>query len=130
MYEYKAKIESVYDGDGSFDAIIDLGLNIFIKRKVRLYGVDTPEMRGEQYQAAKVVRDYVRELILNKDVTIKTKKDKSGKYGRLLACIEIDDIDLSTRLIELGYAKEYLGGTKEDWTKEELDLIGGTRGIE
>ena len=129
MYEYKAKILSVYDGDGSFDAIIDLGMKITMERKIRLAGVDTPEMRGEQKIAGKIVRDFVRSLILNKEVTIKTHKDESGKYGRLLADIEIEPIsihtvsDLGRLLVLMGHAKPYDGGKKELWTKEELDEI-------
>ena len=123
MYEYKAKILKVYDGDGSFDAEIDLGLGIIIKRKIRLFGVDTPEMKTFQYQAGKVVRDFVRDLILDKYVIIKTKKDASGKYGRLLATINVNNKDLSTLLLTRSYAKKYLGGTKTPWSPRDLQYI-------
>lgn len=123
MYEYRANIESVYDGDGSFNSTVDLGLGISVSKKIRVYGIDTPEMRGDQYDAGKIVRDFVRELILGKDVVIKTKKDKTGKYGRLLANISIDGNDLGAILLDHGFAKEYFGGTKEEWSKEDLDNI-------
>ena len=129
MYEYKAKIISVYDGDGAFDALIDLGMKITIERPIRLNGVDTPEIRGEQHDAGIVVRDYVRSLILGKEVLIYTYKDHSGKYGRLLAdiMVKIDGYSgwqyLSDLLINKGYAKPYNGGKKEEWDKEELDYI-------
>ena len=131
MYVYKAKILSVYDGDGVFDAEIDMGMNLKQRKDIRLYGVDTPEMRGEQHRAGTVVRDFVRELILGKDVVVKTKKDKSGKYGRLLADITISPLsvtsgtDLGQILIEKGYAKPYFGGKKEGWSMEEIDKILG-----
>jgi micrococcal nuclease len=123
MYEYKAEILKVYDGDGAFDAVVDLGMGIKYKRKIRLFGVDTPEMRGEQKQAGKVVRDFVRDLILGKDVVIQTHYDKSGKYGRLLANITTEEGDLAEILISKGYAKEYDGGTKEPWEDTELHSI-------
>ena len=123
MYQYKAHITSVYDGDGAFDAVVDLGMGIEYKRKIRLFGVDTPEMRGEQKVAGKIVRDFVRNLILDKDVIIQTHYDKSGKYGRLLANIEVAEGDLADILIGEGYAKEYDGGTKEPWTESELHAI-------
>jgi len=123
MYEYHAKITSVYDGDGAFGAEIDLGLGIIIKRKIRLYGVDAPEMKTFQYSAGKVVRDLVRKLILDKKIIIRTKKDASGKYGRLLADIIIDDKDLSELLLSKGYVKPYFGGTKTPWTPQELLAI-------
>ena len=129
MYEYKALITSVYDGDGAFEAVIDLGFNIQMEKTVRLSGVDTPELRGEQYEAGKKVRDFVRSLILDKYVTIRTYKDHSGKYGRLLADIQISPVeftaqnDLGELLISMGYAKPYSGGKKDPWTKEELNKI-------
>lgn len=131
MYEYKAKILTVYDGDGVFDAEVDMGMNLFQRKDLRLYGVDTPEMRGEQHRAGVIVRDFVRGLILNKDVLITTQRDKTGKYGRLLASITIPALsissgtDLATILINKGYAKPYFGGKKDGWSMEEIDKILG-----
>jgi len=125
MYEYKAEILSVYDGDGSYKAIVDLGMNIKIKKDLRLLGVDTPEMRSVQAKAGKVVRDFVRDLILDKTVVVKTEKDESGKYGRLLVSITLEDgQDLATLLLVKAYAKPFTGKVKkEPWTKEELKAI-------
>lgn len=130
MYEYKALIRSVYDGDGAFDAVIDLGMKIKLERKIRLAGVDTPELRGHQREAGRIVRDFVREMILGKEVRIHTHKDESGKYGRLLATIYIEpteavyEIDtLNELLIEMGYAKRYTGAKKDPWSREELKHI-------
>jgi micrococcal nuclease len=43
-YFYKAKIISVYDGD-TVTAVIDLGFEITKKIKIRLYGINAPEIR-------------------------------------------------------------------------------------
>ena len=123
LYRYRTYIHSVYDGDSITDAELDLGMNISIRRPIRLYGVDTPELRKEQLEAGRVVRDFVRDLILDKWVIIKTFKDEEGKYGRLLADIDIEGMMLSDILLEKGYAKVYFGGTKEKWTNEELYKI-------
>lgn len=125
MYEYKAKIDYVYDGDGTYRGTIDLGMKIYLERDMRLYGVDTPELRGEQYEAGIIVRDLVKELLLDEpELAITTHKDESGKYGRLLVDIHIPDVgDLANYLVSLGYAKRYTGGTKEPWTAEELNFI-------
>lgn len=123
MYEYKAKILSVYDGDGVYHANVDMGMNLFQRKSLRLYGVDTPEIRGTHKDAGYVVRDVVRIIIQDKDIIIKTHKDKTGKYGRLLVDIIIDDMNLSDYLISIGYAKEYFGGKKPEWTEEELKYI-------
>ncbi len=44
MYEYKFKALRVIDGD-TVDGIIDLGFNVLLKERVRLYGINAPETR-------------------------------------------------------------------------------------
>jgi micrococcal nuclease len=87
----------VYDGDTitvSFCNVVDL--------RVRLIGVDTPEIR--QGEAGKKVRDYVRKLILGKEVRIVTDKRQRGPYGRLLGYVYIGDTFLNEHLITEGLA--------------------------
>ncbi len=46
MYQYKAKIVRVIDGD-TYEIDIDLGLSVWVRgERVRLYGVNTPEVYG------------------------------------------------------------------------------------
>ena len=82
---------------------------------VRLNGIDTPEIKGkgistEEKEAAKIARDFVRNLVLNKYVTLENIKRE--KYGRILADVYIDDIHLNNLLIQEKYAVKYDGGTK------------------
>lgn len=107
MYNYKAKIIAVYDGD-TVTAVVDLGFLHSQEMKLRLYGIDTPEMRGVEKVEGKKVRDIVREMILDKEVEIHSYKDKQGKYGRYLATIIIDGLDLNKWLVDNGHAKVYL----------------------
>ena len=91
-YVYKAKVVSVYDADTitlDIEKTIDIGFNTELtwkwkNRKCRLFGIDAPEMRGEERLKGILARDALRALILGKYITIKTYKDKSGKYGRIL----------------------------------------------
>ena len=78
MYEYCAKVVSVYDGD-TITVDIDLGFGIVLKKqKLRLLGINTPEVRGEEKILGKKVRDLVREKILDKVVTIKKESMDGG----------------------------------------------------
>lgn len=120
LYNYRAIINYVYDGDGIYRSTIDLGIGIQVHKHLRLYGVDCPELRGNQHIAGIVVRNYVRRLILDKEVIVSTHKDKVGKYGRLLVDVHIDGLNLADDLISLGYAKPYFGKTKDLWTYAEL----------
>ena len=107
MYNYKAKIIGVYDGD-TVTAMVDLGFLHFQEMKLRLYGIDTPELRGPEREQGIIVRDILREMILNKEVTIRSYKDKQGKYGRYLANIITEDgLEVNQWLVDNGHAKEY-----------------------
>ena len=88
MYEYKAKLSRVVDGD-TVDAIIDCGFNTFKKERVRLYGIDTPECRTrnkEEKVKGLAAKARLEELIKEgkNEFKIKTSIDKKGKFGRLL----------------------------------------------
>lgn len=107
LYTYKAYITDVYDGD-SFTADIDLGLNVWLRGiKLRLANIDTPELRGDEKGLGLKARDYVKEKILHKEVCIKTEKDRTGKYGRYIAEVIVEDLNLNQHLVEVGLAQPY-----------------------
>ena len=112
LYNYKAHVTGVYDGD-SITVDIDLGFYMTMcNQKVRLLGIDTPEIRGDEREQGLVVRDRVRELILDKDVMLKSYKDKAGKYGRWLATILFQEengswTSLNQLLLDEGLAVRY-----------------------
>ncbi len=90
-YRYRAKIVSVYDGD-TVRADIDLGCSIWVRNEpLRLFGIDAPELRGDERNEGLRSRDWLRHRVLDRDVIVETIKDKRGKYGRLLAKLWIED---------------------------------------
>ena len=115
MYEYKATVISVYDGD-TITVDIELGFGIiFHKQKLRLAYIDAPEVKGEEREQGLVSRDRVRELILGKEITIKTYKDSKGKYGRWIAEVFYKEfpeegytISLNEQLINEGLAEKHI----------------------
>ena len=92
MYEYNADITSVYDGD-TCTGTVDLGFKLFTRKaKLRLLGIDTYEIRSSdlgEKMLAKEGRDYLRQLVLNK--TVRIKSARKGKYGRYLVTIWLLD---------------------------------------
>jgi len=109
-YTYRAFCHSCYDGD-TFTMTIDLGFNVQVTEKIRLFGVDTPEIRGDERERGLLVRDYVRSAISGKFVTIKTHKDKKGKYGRYLAELIFENsagvkVDLAEDLLSRDFAEK------------------------
>ena len=115
MYEYKAIVTDVYDGD-TMTLDIQLGFHITFTQKVRLMGIDTPEIRTKnmcEKQLAYKARDYLRELLLNKMVMVTT--EKQGKYGRYVVNLFYDDVNINNELIRLGFARVYDGGARQPW---------------
>lgn len=121
LYCYKATVVKVYDGD-TITVLIDLGLDTFKKENLRLEDIDAPEVRGEEREAGLVSRDALREKILNKEIVIRTKRDKTGKYGRYIATIflaeeayltetngdksvDIEHVNINDWLVENKYAE-------------------------
>ena len=85
---YAAEVKKVIDGD-TFDCVIDLGFDVLIKSRVRLYGLNTPESRtkdaAEKEMGLKAKAYATDWLTRHKFVYIKTVLDKTEKYGRTLA---------------------------------------------
>ena len=105
MYTYRAKIIGVYDGD-TVTALVDLGFGITNKIKVRLKGINTPELRGVERAQGIISRDFLREKILNKDIVIETFKDRKGKYGRYIGTLWVNDENINELLVEQGLAEK------------------------
>jgi micrococcal nuclease len=107
MYEYRAHVIKVYDGD-TITVNLDLGFFTWIKNQtIRLSGINTPEIKGEERPNGLISRDRLRELILDKEVIIKTEKDSKGKYGRWLGTIYLDEVNINEQLISEGLAEKY-----------------------
>ncbi len=114
LYQYKAFVTKVYDGD-TITVEIDLGFKTSVKgEKIRLSRINTPEVRGVSREEGLKSRDYLRTLILNKEILLETIKDKKGKYGRYLGELFFKQeneewLNINDHLVEEGFAeyKEY-----------------------
>ena len=124
MYEYGCTVTRVVDGD-TVDVIIDLGFSILHKCRVRLYGIDTPESRTrdkDEKVRGKLAGKYLKDAIDNGDkIVLQTKmKDSKGKFGRVLANIIVDDININQQMILNHLAVRYYGQSKVDIEDEHL----------
>lgn len=120
LYTYKAFVKDVYDGD-TVTVDIFLGFNVVLSDiKIRLIGIDTPEIRTkdvEEKVQGYASRDWLREQILNKNVLLHTSE--RGKFGRWLGMIwkieedkPLFENSYNKQLILEGHAKEYWGGKR------------------
>lgn len=107
LYKYKAEIVAVYDGD-TITADIDLGFHTWRRgERLRLYGIDAPEIRGvdaDTKARGLAARDALRERILGKEVIVCTIRDRKEKYGRYLAEVYIGTEKINDWLVAEGHA--------------------------
>lgn len=113
----QAEVIRVIDGD-TFDVRAQIWIGQYIETRVRLNGLDTPELRGK-CQSEKIkaqnAKAALESLILNKHVYL--DDIHGGKYaGRVIANAKTDQgFDLSNRLIEQGLARPYHGDKRDSW---------------
>lgn len=117
MYTYNATILRVVDGD-TIDALIDLGFDTHVKKRIRLYGIDAWESR---------TRDKVEKVkgLAAKERLVEILEEENegefilvshgvGKFGRVLGDIYLtpDSDSVNNLLISEGHAKNYDGGKR------------------
>ena len=96
LYHYKAKVLEIYDAD-TIRVELNLGFGLVWGGsdnrgvEIRLYGLNAPEMKGSDKNKGTISRDKLREQLLNQEITLKTIKDKSEKFGRYLGIIIKED---------------------------------------
>jgi endonuclease YncB( thermonuclease family) len=115
-----AYVRDIYDGDTFYITVpecAELLASLCQRLGVRVNGIDTPEMHGKcQWErdhalAAKAVT--VNMIAAAK--TIVLTHVQREKFGRLLATVEIDGVDLGATLIKGGYARPYHGEARSGW---------------
>ena len=94
MYTYRGEVKAVIDAD-TIDVLIDLGFGVHTMQRLRLYGIDAPEMKTE---AGKIAKEYVKSVLMGGDafkyVYVRTIKDRKDKYGRKLAVLYFDPVSM------------------------------------
>jgi len=128
-YIYKAKLERVVDGD-TVDALIDLGFDTWVKKRIRYKGIDTWESRTKDLDekklglAAKERNKELLESVSSKPGYFRLRSHGVGKYGRVLGELFIKDnegieYNINQTLIDEGHAYEYEGGKKKMFVNKE-----------
>ena len=126
MYEYKAIVERVVDGD-TIDVIIDLGFKTWKKTRVRMEGINTPESRTRDLEEKKLglaAKARLQEILEYNNNECTLKVSGVGKFGRALASVYVDTLspasdqssmtifNVNKQLIEEGHAVAYDGGKR------------------
>ena len=126
-YIYRAKLDRIIDGD-TVVALIDVGFDIWFKKRIRFKGIDTWESRTRNLDEKKkglAAKKRLEELLLevsSKPGYFRIRSYGLGKYGRVLGEIFIMDEsgvqwNINDTLITEGHAYVYEGGKKKVFTK-------------
>ena len=122
-YIYRGKLERVVDGD-TIDALIDVGFDIWVKKRIRYQGIDAWESRTRNLEEkAKGLEAKARNKELMMEVSDKPgyfllRSHGVGKYGRVLGEIHIRDAEgneimVNEKLVSEGHGYVYNGGKKQ-----------------
>ena len=114
---YRATVLRVVDGD-TIDVMLDLGFSVSLKERIRFYGINAPESRTRD--ADEKVRGLAAKAFVilwteahADEITIRTRIDKRGKFGRILGeIINAAGVCLNDLMIEQGHAVAYFGGKR------------------
>lgn len=93
---------------------IHLGFDVTLQnQKVRLYGINTPELRGITKVQGGIARDTLTSLLFNREIILESRKDSKEKYGRYLGILHTlqDDgtwLNVNQHLIECGVAIPFM----------------------
>jgi micrococcal nuclease len=105
MYEYRALVERVVDGD-TVDVRIDLGFDVWVRERLRVAAIDAPERFTPSGKGATAHAQAL--LPVGEEVLVRTEKDRTEKFGRYLATIEMPGgFDFGMAMLKAGYAVVY-----------------------
>ena len=116
MYTYKAKVTRVVDGD-TVDALIDLGFDTHVKKRIRLYGMDAWESRTrnkEEKVKGLAAKARLKEILKETNNEFILVSYGVGKFGRCLVelFLTMDSDSINNQLVSEGHAKKYYGGKR------------------
>ena len=86
--------------------------------KIRLACIDTPELRGKRADPipAKAARDYLNGLVAGEEVSI--RRITKDRYGRTVAELSKDGVNIQERLVDKGFASVYKRYSDQcDWSR-------------
>jgi micrococcal nuclease len=106
------EVLKVLDGD-TIDLRINCGFSIFVKKRVRFYGINTPETRTRD-KAEKALglacKERMKELV--KDGVCDLDSYELGKFGRVIGVVWVGSKNLNKEMLKMEGVTEYYGGKR------------------
>ena len=106
---------SIYDGD-TLTVECEIWPTFTVSTKVRINGIDTPEIRTRCLSEKARGYDARNRLIEMNNGQVVLKNVFLGKFaGRVIADVYIDGKSVAQVMIDEGFAREYHGGKRKVW---------------
>ncbi|EAL3904590.1 thermonuclease family protein [Campylobacter upsaliensis] len=116
--ELTGKVSKVIDGD-TIELLAKTSkenpYNHIIKLKIRLYGIDAPELKQAYGKEAK---EYLSALVLKQEVSLII--ENKDKYERIVGTIFLKGKDINKEMVKNGYAHAYESFSKK-YLAEQAD---------
>ena len=103
--KHEGRILRVTDGD-TLIVLLNLGYEVYREIKIRLEGIDTPEIKGEERAEGLKVKEFVKKYIGNKELVVISNGTRD-KYGRWVCRVEINKQDLTDLLLKENMGEKY-----------------------
>lgn len=110
---YRARLERVVDGD-TVDVVVDAGFHGFRRERLRLLGVNAPEVHGATKAEGAAATEFTRAWFATEapaEWPLVIQTEKSDAFGRFLAVVwRVSDRScLNRQLLRAGYAVPFDG---------------------
>lgn len=99
LYTFKIRVIRVIDGD-TLEGEIELGFGVFMRKKVRIENINTPELRGKDHQQAVQATHSLQQLLNGRQTFITSNEPRYDQYGRVLAHVLV--MGQNGRLVDAG----------------------------
>ena len=109
LYHYNASLLRIVDGD-TFDAMIDMGFSCFCKQRIRILGIQCPEIhtKDAEAKAGGIAASYYAHEIMDSASQLVIRTVSKDSFGRWLADVWSDGKSVGDRMLAAGHATVYV----------------------
>lgn len=108
----RAKVLRIVDGD-TFDCLLDLGFGVFTKKRIRMWGINTPEKRTRDLNEKRMGKAASAALETHLEGGVCDIESLSiGKYGRVLGIAWVNGVNVNKEMLKTEGTTEYYGGKR------------------
>lgn len=110
----RGELLRVIDGDTLLCRVICPCCQVSSEQRVRLARIDAPELSGVHRGAGLDAKSHLTRLCTHRELWFVIQKAWPDRYGRVLAEVTCENVNLSDAMLRSGLARPYKQPTKSD----------------